>query len=182
MVAFDDKDNIFIGEDAKNQVGTNFSKIVTNIKRAIGTKDEIVVGKKRYFSETITSYILSKIKKDAERHLNQKITDAVITVPAYFTDSQRQATIDAGILAGLNVVRIINEPTAASLAYGLNLKDNQKVVVYDLGGGTFDVSVLELEDGIFEVKATKGNNKLGGIDFDKKLTDLIVKNFVDEHG
>lgn len=182
VVAFDDKDNIFIGEDAKNQVGTNFSKIVTNIKRAIGTKDEIVVGKKRYFSETITSYILSKIKKDAERHLNQKITDAVITVPAYFTDSQRQATIDAGILAGLNVVRIINEPTAASLAYGLNLKDNQKVVVYDLGGGTFDVSVLELEDGIFEVKATKGNNKLGGIDFDKKLTDLIVKNFVDEHG
>lgn len=180
VVAFTDGGKALVGEQARNQSVINSQKTISCIKRKMGSKDEISIGSKRYLPETISSYILSKIKKDAEAYLKEKVTDAVITVPAYFTDSQRQATIDAGVLAGLNVVRIINEPTAASLSYGLNLKESQRVVVYDLGGGTFDVSVLELEGGVFEVKATKGNNKLGGMDFDKRLCDLIVNKFMAE--
>lgn len=182
IVAFNEKNVVLVGEEAKNQSLINSIGVVTNVKRKMGTKEEISVAGKKYFPETISSYILSKIKKDAEKFLNEKVNDAVITVPAYFTESQRQAAIDAGTLAGLNVVRIINEPTAASLSYGLNLNESQNVLVYDLGGGTYDISVLELEDGVFEVKSTKGNNKLGGMDFDKRLADLIVDKFFEETG
>ncbi|OHD13062.1 MAG: hypothetical protein A2086_04000 [Spirochaetes bacterium GWD1_27_9] len=182
IVAFTDKNEVLVGDSAKNQFMINPEKTITGIKRKMGSAEKTLIGKKEFLPQVISSYILSKIKEDAQKYLGEKISSAIITVPAYFSDSQRQATIEAGKLAGLNVLRIINEPTAASLAYGLNTTNNHNIVVYDLGGGTFDVSVLEIENGVFEVKATKGNNKLGGMDFDNRLKDLIIKEFGGDTG
>jgi molecular chaperone DnaK len=179
VVAFNDKNEILVGEAALNQQITNPDNTIFGIKRLMGNKNPVIINNKKYLPENISSYILASMKNDVEKKMNEKITGAVITVPAYFSDSQRQATIEAGNQAGLNVLRIINEPTAAALAYGLNTKEEQTVLVYDLGGGTFDVSILDIADGVFEVRATNGNNKLGGMDFDRRLSDLIVKNFYD---
>src|SRR5665648_703333 len=156
-----------VGETAKRQAITNSDRTIVSIKRQMGTDHNIEIDGKKYTPQDISAMILGKLKVDAESYLGEKVTEAVITVPAYFTDSQKQATKDAGKIAGLDVKRIINEPTAAALAYGLDKeKDHHKIIVYDLGGGTFDVSVLEIGDGVFEVLATNGNNMLGGDDFD----------------
>ncbi|MGL5246380.1 MAG: molecular chaperone DnaK [Mycoplasmoidaceae bacterium] len=173
---------IIVGDAAKRQAITN-KLTVSSIKRLIGTKEKIEVGDKKYTPEEISAQILSYIKKCAEEKLGQKITKAVITVPAYFNDAQRQATKNAGKIAGLEVERIINEPTAAALAYGIDKsKNEQKVLVYDLGGGTFDVSILEIADGTFEVLSTSGDNKLGGDDWDQKIIDWVVEQVQKEHG
>ena len=182
VVYFAEDGSIAVGEPAVNMKLAAPNRTVTGIKRKMGIDENVNVAGKRYSPQLISSYILKKLKNDAEDYLGQSIHDAVITVPAYFSDAQRQATVDAGKIAGLNVVRIINEPTAASLAYGLNDYTHQNIVVYDLGGGTFDVSVLELESGIFEVRATKGNNHLGGMDFNARLTDFIVCKYKEETG
>lgn len=207
VVAITKKGDRLVGKVAQRQRVTNPENTIYGIKRLIGRKYEdkevqddkknvpfkitksekgdsvaVTLGGKDYSPEAISAMILSKIKADAEAYLGEKVTEAIITVPAYFDDSQRQATKDAGKIAGLEVRRIINEPTAAALAYGLDKKDDQKIVVFDLGGGTFDVSVLELGDGVFEVKSTNGDTHLGGEDFDNKIVDYILKDFEDQNG
>lgn len=183
IVGFAKNGERLVGETAKRQAITNPDRTISSIKRHMGTDHKTEIDGKVYSPQDISAMILMKLKTDAESYLGEKVTEAVITVPAYFTDSQRQATKDAGKIAGLDVKRIINEPTAASLAYGLD-KDTQhhKILVYDLGGGTFDVSILELGDGVFEVLATNGNNHLGGDDFDNCLIDFIADSFAKEHG
>lgn len=182
IVAFTKKGEILVGEAAKNQAVINSDRTVIGIKRKMGSNETIVIDGKEYMPQVISGFLLRKLKEDSEKYFGEKVTDAVITVPAYFSDAQRQATVDAGKIAGLNVLRIINEPTAAALAYGLNVAESQRILVYDLGGGTFDVSILELDDGVFEVIATRGNNKLGGMDFDNALKDVIVKQFLETSG
>ena len=180
VVAFK-KGDILVGKTAKHQSVTN-PDTISSIKRLMGTNKKVKANGKEYTPEEISAMILGDLKKTAEAYLGEKVTSAVITVPAYFNDSERQATKNAGKIAGLNVERIINEPTAAALAYGLDKQEeSQTILVYDLGGGTFDVSILELGDGVFEVKSTSGNNKLGGDDFDQKIIDYIVKDIKDEH-
>ena len=182
VVAFKGDDEM-VGETAKRQAVTNVKGTVASIKRKMGTNEKVEVNDKKYTPEEISAKILMKLKKDAESYLGDKVTKAVITVPAYFNDAERQATKNAGKIAGLEVERIINEPTAAALAYGLDKQDKlQTILVYDLGGGTFDVSILELGDGVFEVKATSGNNKLGGDDFDEKIQEYLISEFKSEHG
>ena len=176
-------DEEMVGGIARNQAVTNAKNTISSIKRKMGTNEKVEANGKKYTPEEISAKILSKLKKDAEAYLGEKVTKAVITVPAYFNDAQRQATKNAGKIAGLEVERIINEPTAAALAYGLDKQDElQTILVYDLGGGTFDVSILELGDGVFEVKATAGNNKLGGDDFDEQIMDYLVGEFKKENG
>lgn len=173
-----------VGQVAKRQAIANPEHTVSSIKREMGSNYKVKIEGKEYSPQEISAMILTKLKNDAEAYLGQKVTQAVITVPAYFTDSQRQATKDAGRIAGLDVMRIINEPTAAALAYGLDKAENlnQKILVYDLGGGTFDVSVMEIGDGVFEVLATKGNNRLGGDDFDQRIIDLLIADFKAQNG
>ena len=181
VVAFK-KGEIIVGDAAKRQVVTN-KDTVSSVKRLMGTNEKVHVNDKDYTPEEISAMILGDLKKTAEAYLGETVTKAVITVPAYFNDSQRQATKNAGKIAGLEVERIINEPTAAALAYGLDKQDKtEQILVYDLGGGTFDVSILELGDGVFEVKSTSGNNHLGGDDFDKKIVDYLVEEFKKENG
>ncbi len=183
VVAFTKDGERLVGETAKRQAVTNPDRTISSIKREMGTNYKVNIDGKEYGPEEISAMILQKLKSDAESYLGETVTEAVITVPAYFTDAQRQATKDAGRIAGLDVKRIINEPTAAALAYGMDKEHGQhKIMVYDLGGGTFDVSILELGDGVFEVLATRGNNKLGGDDFDNKLIDYISEEFKKEHG
>ncbi len=182
VVAFKGEEEL-VGEVAKRQAVTNVKNTISSIKRKMGTSEKVEAGGKKWTPEEISAKILGKLKKDAESYLGEKVTKAVITVPAYFNDAERQATKNAGKIAGLEVERIINEPTAAALAYGLDKQDKlQTILVYDLGGGTFDVSILELGDGVFEVKATSGNNRLGGDDFDGRVTDYLVSEFKKEHG
>ena len=171
-----------VGQVAKRQAVTNFDNTVISIKRHMGSDYKAKMGGKEYTPQEISAMILQKLKADAESYLGEKVTDAVITVPAYFTDAQRQATKDAGQIAGLNVKRIINEPTAAALSYGIDKEEDQKVMVYDLGGGTFDVSIIEMGDGVTEVLATAGNNRLGGDDFDQRIIDWMVSEFKKAEG
>ena len=181
VVAFKNGERI-IGDAAKRQAITN-PNTKSSIKRLMGTSEKTELEGKKYTPEEISAMILSYMKDYAEKYLGEKVTKAVITVPAYFNDAQRQATKNAGKIAGLEVERIINEPTAAALAYGLDKQDkSQTILVYDLGGGTFDVSILELGDGVFEVKSTAGNNKLGGDDFDKRIMDYLIDTFKKENG
>ena len=184
VVAFNKDNERLVGQVAKRQAVANPDNTIISIKRDMGTDRKVTLGGKSYSPQEISAMILTKLKNDAESYLGQKVTKAVITVPAYFTDSQRQATKDAGKIAGLEVLRIINEPTAAALAYGLDKGENkaQKILVYDLGGGTFDVSILEIGDGVFEVLATAGNNKLGGDDFDNEIIKLLVEEFKKSNG
>ena len=182
VVAFKGDEEL-VGEVAKRQAVTNVKNTISSIKRKMGTNEKVEANGKKWTPEEISAKILGKLKKDAESYLGEKVTKAVITVPAYFNDAQRQATKNAGKIAGLEVERIINEPTAAALAYGLDKQDKlQTILVYDLGGGTFDVSILELGDGVFEVKATSGNNRLGGDDFDARIVDYLVSEFKKENG
>ena len=185
VVGFAKDGERLVGQVAKRQAVANASRTVSSIKRHMGSDYKVNIDGKAYSPQEISAMILSKLKEDAESYLGEKVTQAVITVPAYFSDSQRQATKDAGKIAGLEVLRIINEPTAAALAYGLD-KDasqkGQKVLIYDLGGGTFDVSILEIEDGVFEVLATNGDTMLGGDDFDKRIMDYIIKDFKEKEG
>ncbi|MGG1552665.1 MULTISPECIES: molecular chaperone DnaK [Paenibacillus] len=182
VVGFKKDGERVVGETAKRQAITNPDKTVISIKRYMGTNHKENIDGKEYTPQEISAIILQKLKADAEAYLGQTVSQAVITVPAYFNDSQRQATKDAGKIAGLEVLRIVNEPTAAALAYGLEKAEDQTILVYDLGGGTFDVSILELGDGFFEVKATSGDNKLGGDDFDQVIIDHLVAEFKKEHG
>ena len=184
VVAFTKDGERLVGQVAKRQAVANPEHTVSSIKREMGSDYKVKIDGKEYTPQEISAMILTKLKNDAESYLGQKVTQAVITVPAYFTDSQRQATKDAGKIAGLDVLRIINEPTAAALAYGLDKAENanQKLLVFDLGGGTFDVSILEIGDGVFEVIATKGNNRLGGDDFDQRIIDLLEKEFKAQTG
>ena len=181
VVAFKGNERL-VGQVAKRQAITNPDRTISSIKRDMGTDRKVHIDGKDYTPQEISAIILQKLKTDAEAYLGEKVTEAVITVPAYFTDAQRQATKDAGKIAGLEVKRIINEPTAAALAYGIDKENDQKVMVYDLGGGTFDVSIIEMGDGVQEVLATAGNNRLGGDDFDKRIMDWIVDNFKKENG
>ncbi len=181
VVAFKDGERM-VGQIAKRQAITNPEHTISSIKREMGTNYTKRIDNKDYTPQEISAMILQKLKQDAESYLGEKVTQAVITVPAYFSDSQRQATKDAGRIAGLEVLRIINEPTAAALAYGMDKEKNHKILVYDLGGGTFDVSILEIGDGVFEVLATNGNNRLGGDDFDQRLMDYICSEFKRETG
>ena len=183
IVAFTKDGERLVGETAKRQAITNPDRTITSIKREMGTEYKVNIDGKDYSPEEISAMILQKLKADTESYLGEEVTEAVITVPAYFTDSQRQATKNAGKIAGLNVKRIINEPTAAALAYGIDKEtDQHKVMVYDLGGGTFDVSILEVGDGVFEVLATRGNNRLGGDDFDEKLLNYLADEFMKQNG
>ena len=183
VVAFSKNGERLVGQIAKRQAVTNPDKTVISIKRKMGTADKVSIDGEEFTPQEISAMILQKLKADAESYLGQKVTQAVITVPAYFSDSQRQATKDAGKIAGLEVLRIINEPTAAALAYGVDKEDkDQKIMVYDLGGGTFDVSILDIGDGVFEVLATSGNNKLGGDDFDEAIMNYLVAEFKKENG
>ncbi len=182
VVAFSKEGERMVGQVAKRQAITNPERTVMSIKRHMGSDYRVEIDGKKYTPQEISAMILQKLKQDAEAYLGEKVEKAVITVPAYFSDSQRQATKDAGRIAGLEVLRIINEPTAAALAYGIDKEDASTILVFDLGGGTFDVSILELGDGVFEVKATSGNNKLGGDDFDQRLIDYIAAEFMKEHG
>ena len=182
VVAFSKDGERMVGQVAKRQAVTNPDRTISSIKREMGSNYKVTIDNKAYTPQEISAMILQKLKADAESYLGQTVTEAVITVPAYFTDAQRQATKDAGKIAGLDVKRIINEPTAAALAYGLDKENDQKIMVYDLGGGTFDVSVLEIGDGVIEVLATAGNNRLGGDDFDKCITDYLVAEFKKAEG
>ena len=182
VVAFTKTGERLIGEPAKRQAVTNAEKTISSIKREMGSDYRVNIDGKQYTPQQISAFILQKLKKDAEDYLGEKVTEAVITVPAYFNDAQRQATKDAGKIAGLDVKRIINEPTAAALAYGLDNEKEQKIMVYDLGGGTFDVSIIEIGDGVIEVLATAGNNRLGGDDFDQKITDYMLSEFKKTEG
>lgn len=182
VVAFTNTDERLVGQVAKRQAVTNPDRTVMSIKRHMGTAYKVKIGNKDYTPQEISAFILQKLKADAESYLGETVTQAVITVPAYFNDAQRQATKDAGKIAGLDVQRIINEPTAASLAYGLDKGENQKIMVYDLGGGTFDVSILELGDGVFEVLSTNGNTHLGGDDFDQRIMDYLIQTFKNDTG
>ena len=174
VVAFTKTGERLVGEPAKRQAVTNSDRTISSIKRHMGSDFRVEIEGKKYSPQEISAMILQKLKADAENYLGEKVTEAVITVPAYFNDAQRQATKDAGKIAGLDVKRIINEPTAAALAYGLDNENEQKIMVYDLGGGTFDVSIIEIGDGVIEVLATAGNNHLGGDDFDQKITDYMI--------
>lgn len=183
VVAFSKTGERMVGQVARRQAITNPDRTIYSIKRQMGTNYKVNIDGKDYTPQEISAMVLQKLKADAESYLGETITQAVITVPAYFNDSQRQATKDAGRIAGLEVLRIINEPTAASLAYGLDkMESNQKILVYDLGGGTFDVSILELGDGVFEVKSTNGNTHLGGDDFDQRIMDYLAETFKRENG
>ena len=182
VVAFTKTGERLVGEPAKRQAVTNAEKTISSIKREMGSDYRVTIDGKKYSPQEISAMILQKLKKDAEDYLGEKVTEAVITVPAYFNDAQRQATKDAGKIAGLDVKRIINEPTAAALAYGLDNEKEQKIMVYDLGGGTFDVSIIEIGDGVIEVLATAGNNRLGGDDFDQKITDYMLSEFKKKEG
>ncbi len=182
VVAFSKTGELMVGQVAKRQAVTNPDGTVLSIKRRMGTDYRVTIGGKEYTPQQISALILGKLRDQAEAYLGEKVTKAVITVPAYFTDAQRQATKDAGTIAGLEVLRIINEPTAAALAYGLDKKSDQTILVFDLGGGTFDVSILEVGEGVFEVKATSGNNRLGGDDFDRRLMEYVAAEFKKEHG
>ena len=184
VVAINKDGERLVGQVAKRQAVVNYENTVGSIKRSMGTNEKFKMGEKSYTPQEISGMILSKLKADAETYLGGKVSQAVITVPAYFNDSQRQATKDAGRIAGLEVLRIINEPTAASLAYGLDKAENknQKILVYDLGGGTFDVSILEIGDGVFEVLSTNGDTKLGGDDFDERIINLLIEEFKNKEG
>ena len=182
VVAFTKDGERLIGQVAKRQAVTNPDRTVISIKREMGTGYKVNIDGKQYTPQDISAMILTKMKETAESYLGEKVSQAVITVPAYFNDSQRQATKDAGRIAGLEVLRIINEPTAASLAYGLDKEENQKILVYDLGGGTFDVSILDIGDGVFEVLSTNGNTRLGGDDFDQRIIDYVAEQFKKENG
>ena len=182
VVAFTKSGERAVGEPAKRQAITNPDKTIISIKREMGTDHKVAIDDKKYSPQEISAMILQKLKADAESYLGETVTEAVITVPAYFNDSQRQATKDAGKIAGLEVKRIINEPTAAALAYGLDNEHEQKIMVYDLGGGTFDVSIIEIGDGVLEVLATSGNNHLGGDDFDKRVIDFLINEFKNNEG
>ena len=182
VVAFTKNGERLIGEPAKRQAVSNAENTISSIKRDMGTDHGRTINGKKYSPQQISAMILQKLKGDAENYLGEKVTEAVITVPAYFNDAQRQATKDAGKIAGLDVKRIINEPTAAALAYGLDNEEEQKIMVYDLGGGTFDVSVIEIGDGVIEVLATAGNNRLGGDDFDQKIVDWMISEFKSKEG
>ena len=182
VVAFTKTGERVVGEPAKRQAVTNADKTISSIKRHMGTDYKVTIDDKKYSPQEISAMILQKLKADAEAYLGEKVTEAVITVPAYFSDAQRQATKDAGKIAGLDVKRIINEPTAAALSYGLDNEHEQKIMVYDLGGGTFDVSIIEIGDGVIEVLATAGDNKLGGDDFDNVITDYMLSEFKAKEG
>lgn len=182
VVAFTKTGERLVGEPAKRQAVTNSEKTISSIKRHMGSDFRVDIDGKKYTPQEISAMILQKLKADAENYLGEKVTEAVITVPAYFNDAQRQATKDAGKIAGLDVKRIINEPTAAALAYGLDNEKEQKIMVYDLGGGTFDVSIIDIGDGVIEVLATSGNNRLGGDDFDQKITDYMIAEFKKNEG
>ncbi|WP_454226881.1 molecular chaperone DnaK, partial [Propioniciclava flava] len=183
VVAFSKNGEVLVGEVAKRQAVTNVNRTIRSVKRHMGTDWSIDIDGKKYNAQEISARVLQKLKRDAEAYLGETVTNAVITVPAYFGDAERQATKEAGEIAGLTVNRIINEPTAAALAYGLDKGDaEQTVLVFDLGGGTFDVSLLDIADGVFEVKATKGDNRLGGDDWDQRIVNWLVKKFKDAHG
>ena len=182
VVAFTKTGERLVGEPAKRQAVTNAERTVSSIKRHMGSDYKVDIDGKKYSPQEISAMILQKLKADAENYIGEKVSEAVITVPAYFNDAQRQATKDAGKIAGLDVKRIINEPTAAALAYGLDNEKEQKIMVYDLGGGTFDVSIIEIGDGVIEVLATNGDTNLGGDDFDNKVIDLIVSVFKKHEG
>src|SRR5438874_7846285 len=183
VVGFSKTGEILVGEVAKRQAITNPDRTVRSIKREMGRKDwSLDVDGKKWTPQEISAQILAKLKRDAEAYLGDKVVQAVITVPAYFDDSQRQATNEAGQIAGLEVLRIINEPTAAALAYGLDKQHDQTILVFDLGGGTFDVSLLEIGEGVFEVKSTSGDTHLGGDDWDQRVMDWLVTQFKNAHG
>src|SRR3954470_24864131 len=182
VVAFAKNGEVLVGEVAKRQAVTNVDRTIRSVKRHMGTDWKTKIDDKSFTAQQISAFVLQKLKRDAEAYLGETVTDAVITVPAYFSDAQRQATKEAGEIAGLKVSRIVNEPTAAALAYGLDKESDQTILVFDLGGGTFDVSLLEIGDGVVEVKATSGDNHLGGDDWDSRLVDWMVKKFPDHHG
>ncbi|HOS68240.1 MAG TPA: Hsp70 family protein, partial [Methanoculleus sp.] len=182
VVAFTKEGERLVGTVAKRQAITNPNRTIQSIKRKMGSSEKVAIGDKTYTPQEISAMILQKMKLDAEEYLGEKIKKAVITVPAYFNDAQRQATKDAGTIAGLEVLRIINEPTASALAYGIEREGEATVLVYDLGGGTFDVSILQLGDGVFEVKSTAGNNRLGGDDFDNLVVDYLIDEFKKKEG
>src|ERR671938_65211 len=177
VVAFAKSGEPLVGEVAKRQAVTNVDRTIRSVKRHMGTDWTSEIDGKKYTPQEISARILGKLKRDAEEYLGEKVTDAVVTVPAYFNDAQRQATKEAGEIAGMNVLRIINEPTAAALAYGLDKENDQTVLVFDLGGGTFDVSLLEMGEGVIEVKATNGDTHLGGDDWDQRVVDHLVQQF-----
>src|SRR5436190_891349 len=182
VVAFAKNGEVLVGEVAKRQAVTNVDRTIRSVKRHMGTDWKQKIDDKSFTAQQISAFVLQKLKRDAEAYLGETVTDAVITVPAYFSDAQRQATKEAGEIAGLTVSRIVNEPTAAALAYGLDKGDDQTILVFDLGGGTFDVSLLEIGEGVVEVKATSGDNHLGGDDWDARVVDWMVKKFKDNNG
>ncbi len=182
VVAYNESGRLLVGEAARRQAVTNVDRTICSVKRHMGTDWTVNIDGKKFTPQQISAFVLQKLKRDAEAYLGEKITDAVITVPAYFSDAQRQATKEAGQIAGLNVLRIINEPTAAALAYHLDKEGEATILVFDLGGGTFDVSLLEVGEGVVEVKATSGDNHLGGDDWDQRIVDWLVQDFKNGYG